>query len=265
MTRPLPDMTAAQRVLGALWLWLVAMACIGVITVLSIPNLPLETLEEAGVTVPVAIAASLISNGLLIGIAVILGALTAHRVGLTSLIAHKVDGPARKMAAWPVYAVLGIAFGLATALLDAELFERVPAMAALAAQSPSLAGAGEVDAVNLTTRFLYGGVVEEILVRWSLVGLLGWALAAIFRSRHVGVGLAILLAAFVFGVGHLPAVYALVPNPPTEFIVRTVALNMLIGVPAGIAFARNSLEAAMVLHAAAHVGLLAVSQGYVSL
>ncbi len=265
MTQPLPDMTTGQRVLGALWLWLVAMACIGVITALSIPNLPLETLEEAGVTVPVAVAASLISNGLLIGIGVILGALTAHRVGLTSLIAHKAEGRARKIAAWPIYALLGVAFGLGTALLDAELFERVPAMAALAAQNPSLAGGTQVTALNQTTRFLYGGVVEEILVRWSLVGLFGWALAALFRSRYVGVGAAILLAAFVFGVGHLPAVYTLVPNPPAEFIARTIALNMLIGVPAGIAFARNSLEAAMALHAAAHVGLLAVSQGYVSL
>jgi membrane protease YdiL (CAAX protease family) len=64
---------------------------------------------------------------------------------------------------------------------------------------------------------------------------------------------ATILAALVFGIGHLPAVAALVPLS-AALVARTVTLNALGGVVFGWLYWRHSLEAAMLAHGAAHIG-----------
>jgi membrane protease YdiL (CAAX protease family) len=65
---------------------------------------------------------------------------------------------------------------------------------------------------------------------------------------------AIVLAALLFGLAHLPALASIV-EPTPLMIFRTVLLNALGGVVFGWLFWRHSLEVAMVSHAAFHVGL----------
>ena len=56
-----------------------------------------------------------------------------------------------------------------------------------------------------------------------------------------------MLAAVVFGLGHLPATAALLPLTPAV-IARAVVLNGIPGVVFGWLFWRRGLEAAMVAH-----------------
>ncbi|NJO08013.1 MAG: CPBP family intramembrane metalloprotease [Chloroflexaceae bacterium] len=112
---------------------------------------------------------------------------------------------------------------------------------------------------------LYGGMTEEILLRWGVLSLLAWGLwrlagrptAADRRPAAVVMWAAIIGAAVLFGVGHLPAVAALAPLTPI-LIARTIALNSVAGIIFGWLYWRHHLEAAMVAHATFHIVLTAI-------
>lgn len=118
-------------------------------------------------------------------------------------------------------------------------------------------------------RFLYGGVTEELLLRFGLMSalvLVGWYLTG-REPAGAGSGVmwsAIMLSAVVFGVGHLPALAQAVGLTPA-LVARTVLLNAIAGVVFGWPYWRRSLEAAMVAHVSFHVPLLALSLVQVTL
>ena len=106
---------------------------------------------------------------------------------------------------------------------------------------------------------LYGGTTEELLLRWGLMTLFVWIGWRVVQRRQgaptpVLVWTAIVLAAFLFGAGHLPALAAMVTLTPL-LIIRTIMLNALGGLLFGWLFWRYSLEVAMVAHASFHVAL----------
>jgi hypothetical protein len=105
----------------------------------------------------------------------------------------------------------------------------------------------------------YGGIDEEILLRLFLLSLLAWLIGFVW---HVPGGkptlgafwLANVLAAVVFGLGHLPATAALVKLTPV-LIVRALLLNGIVGTAAGYLFWRYGLEAAILAHFSADIVL----------
>ncbi|MFC7081345.1 CPBP family intramembrane glutamic endopeptidase [Halorussus caseinilyticus] len=206
---------------------------------------------------------------ILLAVATLVGVLLAPRVGLRSHVEARVrGGPPVSTALRPELrrAVgVGAAAFFATIALDA-LFAPFTA-ADLAAATPA-PDAGTLSALlaSLPVRLLYGGVTEEILLRWGLLTLFAWTIHAV-RARvgderatlaRSSAWTAILLSAVLFGVGHLPAL-ATVTEPTTELVVRTVALNAVAGIGFGWLYWRDSLEAAMVSHATFHVVLVGLS------
>src|SRR5262249_15142134 len=63
-----------------------------------------------------------------------------------------------------------------------------------------------------------------------------------------------LLAALLFGLGHLPATASLLPLTPLV-VTRALILNGLIGLPLGWLFWKRGLESAMLAHGAADIAL----------
>jgi membrane protease YdiL (CAAX protease family) len=108
--------------------------------------------------------------------------------------------------------------------------------------------------IGLAGRMLYGGVVEELLIRWGLMNLLIWVLALIFGGITTGVlwgGL--LVAGLLFGAGHLPA-YVQAGCCKTPALYATMfTLNLLGSVVFGWLFMRYGLLAAMIAHALFHL------------
>ena len=98
----------------------------------------------------------------------------------------------------------------------------------------------------------YGGITEELLLRLFGMTLMAWLLWKIFERDKPQPStwifwLAIVAAAILFGVGHLPAaanVWALTPI----VILRTITLNALLGIPFGFLYWRWGLEYAMLSH-----------------
>lgn len=98
------------------------------------------------------------------------------------------------------------------------------------------------------TSAFYGGIVEELLMRWGLLSLVLWAVRGRFWTANV-------LTAVLFGVGHLPAAIGL-GLPLTAGLFAHVLLgNCVAGLVMGWLFRQRGLEAAMIAHAAADVWL----------
>ena len=97
----------------------------------------------------------------------------------------------------------------------------------------------------------YGGISEEILIRFGLMAFVAWLLFAIGRKREAPsaavMWTAILVAAIVFGIGHLPATALLAPLTPAV-VLRALVLNGVPGIVFGYLFWKRGLEAAMLSH-----------------
>lgn len=146
----------------------------------------------------------------------------------------------RRRARWGLAALLGV---LAAALT-----------AGLSLLGPTLSPEGTTTTIGWAWRgalaSFYGGIVEETLLRLLFVSLFVWLLAWTNRktARPWMFMTAIVLAALLFGVGHLPALFAIASTPGPLLIGKIVLLNALSGVVFGALFWKYGLEHAMLAH-----------------
>lgn len=120
-----------------------------------------------------------------------------------------------------------------------------------------LAGAEEFFDPPLVVRLLYGGITEEILVRWGLMTFLLWGLWRLFghsteKPAAVIVWFSIILSSLVFGALHLPIVFILAEEITGVLIVYIIGGNSVFGVLFGYLYWRHGLEASIIAHALAH-------------
>jgi CAAX prenyl protease-like protein len=211
---------------------------------------------ELPLPVPLLVLAALVQNGVIFGAAIAVGLVLAPRIGTGApLLASRFGGeilpkrPPRLARA----AVIGFVLGTILALVDAVVFlPNVPAV---------IAKLGQVIPLwkRLLAGFLYGGVAEELLMRLFLFSLVAWLLGKLWASADGrptagAFWMANLLVAVLFALGHLPATQLLAPLT-TLIIVRSLVLNGVASATFGWLFWRRGLEAAMVAHACAHLGL----------
>jgi len=110
-------------------------------------------------------------------------------------------------------------------------------------------------------RFLYGGITEELLLRWGVMTLLVWAAR---RLLHKGDGSPkpayfigpILTSAVLFGVGHLPIASLLNGGLTLPVTIYVITGNSTFGVVAGFLDGKKGLEAAIIAHMSAHIVLI---------
>lgn len=190
---------------------------------------------------------------ILLATSILIGIGCAYRVGLHShLIDHWVFHTAKSLSfAVEMKWSLGVGAAAAIVLL---LFDRL--MQPALPEALQAANNTERSWLNLLTAMSYGGITEEILMRWGLMSLLVWIAWKVLKqgvtlpSQGIYQG-AIVLAALVFGLLHLPATAAIVPLTPVV-IVRALLLNGIAGIGFGWLFWQYSLEAAMLAHISVH-------------
>ena len=215
---------------------------------------------------PASVALLMINPVLYLAGGVALGLRFAPRVGLRSLAAEWGWGTPESTrdeltSAFVPAVASGVALGLVTAGIDALTS---PMLGPAWAEASRRLGAQEGTGFGqLLSGLFYGGITEEIMLRWGLMSLLVWLMLRVTgrrtdRAQSPRVLGAIVLAALVFGASHLGAVRALVPLT-AAVVIRTILLNALGGVVFGWWFWRRHLEAAMLAHAGAHVGLACAS------
>lgn len=248
--------TASIKVIPSLARRAWPIALLGMVGVLSllmatVPEALLERAPDFASLPPLAQKGVLLINpGVLVLVAAITGAALAHRVGLHSVLAGTASS-----AGWSHTAAravgYGLGLGLALAAVDAVLSPLLgPAWQALVEASASGAAATFMS-------MLYGGVAEEVMLRWGVMSLVAWTLTSLLRSQasRLSMHLAIAVAALTFAAGHLPAV-AVQLDLTSAIVARTLLLNSLAGLVYGWLFWRHNLEAAMLAHASTHLGLV---------
>jgi membrane protease YdiL (CAAX protease family) len=112
-------------------------------------------------------------------------------------------------------------------------------------------------AIPIVARVLYGGITEELLLRWGLMTALAWLAWRFLQQRHgplrAGFAwLAIAVSALVFAAGHLPAAAFLLGAMNVSVVAFVIGVNAAFGVLFGYLFWRHGLESAMIAHALAH-------------
>lgn len=236
-----------------------ALFTVGLIGILA--NIPLiirlvePQLETAQLPLGTVLFATLLQSTILLVIAVAVGLYCAPRLGLTSHLIEAVRTGQPRWTALRRELPLAITLGVLTAAVALAL--ETLARPFLAAELEALAQVFPRDLATTLAGIFYGGITEEVLVRWGLLSLLAWLGWRLFeRSRSApssrlmwGV---IVIVALLFGVGHLGAVAAVTPLTPL-LIARTILLNAVVATAFGWLFWRRSLEAAMIAHASWHV------------
>jgi membrane protease YdiL (CAAX protease family) len=105
---------------------------------------------------------------------------------------------------------------------------------------------------------LYGGIVEEVLVRLFLMTLFVWVLAFLFKKKNGEIPksffwIGIIVAALLFSAGHLPATAKIYGALTPMLITRAFVLNSVLGCLFGYLYWKKGLEYAMLSHMTVHI------------
>lgn len=233
----------------ALSLWLGGMVGVVMLVWQVLPGLlalqpdalpmPLWALQLVGAT----------QSAVLLALAVWAGVALAAKVGLRAPVFEAIATRSSVRDAMRPQWLPGIYGGIAIGAL---------LVLAWATQPPALATANASMSVPLVVRVLYGGVTEELLLRWGVMSLLLWA---VWRGLQRGQGLpraalawiAIASSALLFAIGHLPAAYTILGGLDAITVSWVIGFNTLAGTLFGWLYWRFGLEAAMLAHALAHI------------
>lgn len=187
--------------------------------------------------------------------AIMVGLAAALGLGLASAIGHAP----RRIGGWlrgnfaeddlgtvMLAGLVGLVVGAALIGLDRLVFGNDGSNDQLALPLWQRLGAG----------VLYGGIGEEVLCRLLLVSFVVWIGYRIWSGERERSRLwlgAVLIAAVLFAVGHLPAAYVLMDGEPP--IARIISMNTAAGIVFGWLYWRHGLEAAIIAHMTTHLPL----------
>lgn len=227
----------------------VRLAILGLIGTASLLLAPLERLVETDADPMTLRLLAVIQPAVLVVAAAFAGAWAAAKVGL--------DSPA--VRAWadgrPVWPVLQSQ--LPSAIVAGAVVALVLIGFAAAIGRSGLGGELMKFEMPLVAKLLYGGIVEELLLRWGVMSLVVLAAARLARAAGPvpawGYWAAASVAALLFAAGHLPTLYLLMPEPPSWLVALVLVGNAVPGLLFGWLYWRRGLEAAMIAHALAHL------------
>ena len=218
-----------------------------------------NTLATAKLPLPLIILIPIqwLENTILYGILAAIGLFIANRIGLgapflESWLAGKPEWDRVRKFALPA-TIAGVIAAIVIIVLDSFVF------------GPQLAVESKRLGINLSTSSLvppawegflasfYGGTTEEILLRLFTLSLFAWIGRFLNhtpngRPGEIAFWVANVLAAVLFGLGHLPATAAAGLPMDALVITRAIVLNGLAGLVFGWFYWKHGLEAAMVSH-----------------
>jgi hypothetical protein len=213
-------------------------------------------LQNSPVPLSVLVAAQIIQTIVLLAFTIFVGLYLAKKVGLRlPILEGWLEG--REVKGY-LKSILGISIGLG--LLAGILIIGLDYLFSFAGVSINITQASTTPpAWQGFLASFYGGINEEILLRLFLMTIIAWIIFKIKSTEegkptNTGMWLAIILAAVIFGAGHLPAVMSLTTLTPLV-IVRTIVLNAVGGIIFGWLYWKKGLESAMISHFSADIVL----------
>jgi membrane protease YdiL (CAAX protease family) len=213
------------------------------------------------ISLPALIGLQVAQSAILSALMIFGGMFFASRVGLGTPILDSVTR--RKTVADRIRAILPLSIILGVVgtliVLGLEFFYFQPAIRKElgdTAAALNLQNAQPAAWKGFLASF-YGGITEEILLRLFVMSFFVWlghfvSKTAEEKPTAAVIWIANILAAVLFGLGHLPALASLVPLTPLV-VARTVVLNGLLGIVFGWLYWKRGLEAAMISHFSADI------------
>jgi membrane protease YdiL (CAAX protease family) len=235
-------------------LWIAAV--VGVVLVLpyAFSKIPADMLSKAP-PMYILVPAEIVQGGIILGVITLAGLFFANRIGLGAPILEAwLDGQevGSKLRSILVPSVLiGVIGTLVIIGLEILVFEP-----AIRNQSPVSADAislwNEPAAWKGLLASFEGGIDEEIELRLFAMSFFAWLGAFVFRKAggtptSTVLWSANVIAAVLFGIGHLPLISAMAPLTGI-IVLRTIVLNGLLGIAFGYLYWKRGLESAMLAH-----------------
>lgn len=197
---------------------------------------------------------SLINPTILLVITVVVGTLLHEKVHLDvplikGLIRNEKNRNIRKIIIFGLAG--GIIAGISLVLVGAVYEHFLP---------KEFSKLGENIQTSLAVRFLYGGITEEIMMRFGLMTFIVWLLSSLFKSLNVKMYWAgILVASLLFAIGHFPVVFQALGSPSVLLLSYIVLGNSIGGIIFGWLYWKRGLESAFIAHIIAHVVMVSLS------
>jgi len=224
-------------------------------------SLQLQSEALTQTDIPTLIASQIIQRGITYAILIFLGMILMKRIGLSAPILDSVtkgesaSGTLRGVL--PISIVLGVVATLLIIGLD-FIFQPL-LLKELGDKADALKQVAQPAAWKGFLASFYGGIAEEILLRLFGMSLLAWLGSFISRTPESKPTSAIfwianILAAILFGLGHLSAMSLILPLT-TLVVIRTVLLNSIGGIIFGWLYQTRGLESAMIAHFTADIVL----------
>ncbi len=125
----------------------------------------------------------------------------------------------------------------------------IPEVAAMYEQKPTI--------TYMISCLTYGGVLEEIMMRWFLLSLLAFIIWKLFFKKEQSVPRGVLIGvnivvALLFAAGHLPTTAMTMGITPL-ILVRCFSLNSLAGLICGHLYMKHGIQYAMLSHMGFHI------------
>lgn len=231
---------------------------LGMLGVFSVLTMELPIPEEAAAILnarfsPVQIKLLLLINPtVLLVLAVLAGTLLHRKVGLEVPVIHDLVYKKSLHPALKEIVKFGIVGGVTAGILISSVslfFESlIPGEFSLLDEQVQ---------PGVLARFLYGGITEEILLRFGFMTLIVWiSFKIVKRTTPAIYWIGILISTLLFAVGHFPVVFQAVENPSALLLTYILIGNSVGGFVFGWLYWKKGLESAMIAHIFAHVVML---------
>ena len=211
---------------------------------------------------PFLIAIGVVQNLLLIAVMIFVGLKLGRRLGLGApILAALVDGKGL-LSSWRRSVRSGLIVGV---LIGVVLLGLVLLLVPLLPKLPFVAAAQVAIWKRLLICF-YGGIYEELLMRFFLVTLIAWIAGKVLREQanvltSRAFWIANIFVAILFGLGHLPSASMVMSITPLV-VAAALTLNGIAAIAFGWLYRKYGLESAMVAHFTADFVLYVVGVSF---
>lgn len=185
-----------------------------------------------------------VGMSLMLALAVLIGVTLGHKVGLgTPLITTALQG----RSPWRGLRFLGLP-GLAGGIIGAAWLVTLVMF-----WPESLSVVDPVYSLPLLPKLLYGGITDELLLRYGVMSLVMWLLWRVLGQRQrrpdwlLGWA-AVIITALLVGTVPVYLAWSLMAKLPSTVLVQLLLCEIVYGLLAGVLFWRYGLEVAILAH-----------------
>ena len=171
----------------------------------------------------------------------LIGKIIAEKIGLW----RKISFESKPLIYTAIASVIG---GMIFILADVFAFGKlIPAVMDSYASKPSVS--------YILASIIYGGVVEEVMLRLFFMSLIAFVISRLSKDKTVNdthIIIANIAAALLFAAGHIPATVQMIGISPI-IVFRCFLLNGGFGLIFGRMYRKYGIQYAMLTHAGVHI------------